>query len=357
MPMDSTHQRQDQREDREAQTKPKASDFGRAERDSRRLWAALVASAVLHMLIGSGWLWNPRPQPPAQRMSEVELMSPEQVQALLAQSEKAEKQRAREALGKQIVEIDEKRRLNNEKDPNSRFLSAFDQKVIKQMKASKVAKFENSGGKGLAPKNGAQGERSQAATAPQAESARSEKDIVTSEHGDLAIARPSVNPKLQAFQPNFRKLPHVPDPTRESAEVGGDEQKVSATDDRLKDVETGMQTMLSTREFVYYSYYNRIKDRLRQYWEPKIKEKFERSLRQGRRIASVEGDKITKLIIVLDAQGTLMRVQMVSRSGVSDLDEAAVDAFRAAAPFPNPPAGIVEEDGTIKIRWDFVIEA
>jgi TonB family protein len=356
MSMDPSQQNDETATERKS---AKSSDFSRVDRDSRRLWVALIASAFLHVLVGSGWLWSPRTEPPPSRLSEVELLSPEQVQALLAQAEKPEKQRAREALGKQIVEIDEKQRLNNEKDPNSRFLSAYDQKVIKQMKASKVAKFENSGGKGLAPNNGAQGEQAASPTeaVTQKESARSEKEVRTSEQGDLAIARPSVNPKLAAFQPNFRKLPHVPDPTRESAEVGGDEQKVSATDDRLKDVETGMQTMLSTREFVYYSYYNRIKDRLRQYWEPKIKEKFERSLRQGRRIASVEGDKITKLIIVLDAQGTLMRVQMVSRSGVSDLDEAAVDAFRAAAPFPNPPAGIVEEDGTIKIRWDFVIEA
>ena len=356
MPMDPSQQTD---QVRDLHQPKKSSDFGRAERHSRRLWAGLIASAILHMLIGSGWLWTPKVKPPAQRLSEVELMSPEQVQAILNGSPKANQPRAEEKLTRQIVEIDEKQRLNKEKDPNSRFLSAFDQKVMKQMKASKVAKFENSGGKGMAPKNGAQGERAQseAATTPKTEAARSEKDIVTSANGDLAIARPSINPKLQAFQPNFRKLPHVPDPTRESAEVGGDEQKVSATDDRLKDVETGMQTMLSTREFVYYSYYNRIKDRLRQYWEPKIKEKFERSMRQGRKIASVEGDKITKLIIILDAQGTLMRVQMVSRSGVSDLDEAAVDAFRAAAPFPNPPAGIVEEDGTIKIRWDFVIEA
>ena len=36
---------------------------------------------------------------------------------------------------------------------------------------------------------------------------------------------------------------------------------------------------------------------------------------------------------------------------------AAIEAFKEAAPFPNPPAGIVESDGTIKIRWDFVLEA
>ncbi|MEK6556576.1 MAG: energy transducer TonB, partial [Bdellovibrionota bacterium] len=66
---------------------------------------------------------------------------------------------------------------------------------------------------------------------------------------------------------------------------------------------------------------------------------------------------ITQVVIVLDKAGSLLKVQVVNESGVSDLDEAAVDAFRAAEPFPNPPKGMVEADGTIKIRWDFILEA
>jgi protein TonB len=131
---------------------------------------------------------------------------------------------------------------------------------------------------------------------------------------------------------------------------------VSQTDDHLKDVQTGAETILSSREFVYYAYYSRIKDRLRLYWEPKIKEKMNRIFASGRKIASEE-DRITKLVIVLDQAGKLIKVQVLSESGLKDLDDAAIEAFQAAAPFPNPPKGIIESDGTIKIRWDFVIEA
>jgi protein TonB len=59
----------------------------------------------------------------------------------------------------------------------------------------------------------------------------------------------------------------------------------------------------------------------------------------------------------LDKRGILSKVQVLSSSGARDLDEAAVEAFQAAAPFPNPPAGIVEKDGMIRIRWDFVLES
>ena len=35
---------------------------------------------------------------------------------------------------------------------------------------------------------------------------------------------------------------------------------------------------------------------------------------------------------------------MTSPSGVSELDDEAVRAFHAAAPFPNPPEGLVKDD-------------
>ena len=117
-----------------------------------------------------------------------------------------------------------------------------------------------------------------------------------------------------------------------------------------------METLLSTREFIYFAYYERIKNKLRQYWEPKIKEKMQRAMREGRAIAS-SSDRVTKVIIFLDAKGTLVKVQVVDGSGVRDLDDAAVEAFRAAAPFPNPPKGIIGPDGFVTINWDFVLEA
>ena len=62
-------------------------------------------------------------------------------------------------------------------------------------------------------------------------------------------------------------------------------------------------------------------------------------------------------MIVLNEKGTLIKIQVLNASGVRDLDDAAVEAFRAAAPFPNPPKGIVDRDGTVKIPWNFVIES
>ena len=116
-----------------------------------------------------------------------------------------------------------------------------------------------------------------------------------------------------------------------------------------------MKTLLSKREFVYYSYYARIKEAIRQHWEPDVREKVKIIYRQGRSIASAK-DRVTQVLVVLNGKGELMRVEVLGQSGVDQLDNAAVEAFRAASPFPNPPKGMIESDGTVKIRWDFVLE-
>lgn len=312
-----------------------------------RFWTALVLSLLFHSLLGGGLVFAPsKPAAKKPTQTSVELMSPEELQAFLKKAADAK------SKAQQIVSSDD-RRLNDEKDPNAKYLSQFDQKVVRETRALKSGKFANTGGKGAAAAPAQAKPETPSDTEKSQETLATKSDINTFQGGDLAVT-----PKtgLAAFNPSFRKLPVVPDPTAAPNETSGDGREISATDDHLKDVPSGLDTMLSTREFLYYSYYNRIKSQLRQHWEPKIKEKFTKIVRQGRTIAS-EGDKITRVIIILDDRGTLIRVQVVGRSGITDLDDAAVEAFRAAAPFPNPPKGIVEADGTIKIRWDFVLEA
>jgi TonB family protein len=321
----------------------------------KRFALALFGSFLLHAIFGGGLTLTGSPAKPRQSSTEVVLLSPEEIQKLQAQAQAVNK-----PMG-QIVESDEKP-LNDEIDPKAKYLSRNNQRVERETRAAKVGAFKNDAGQGGKPQPVSPAPEpvveSKQAQAKEPTDDKSKSAILTDENSEFEFGGEDMNdrakPKtgLQAFAPTFRKLPTVPDPSRP-----GDGHEVSATDDHLKDVAPGMETMLSTREFMYYSYYNRIKDKLRQYWEPKIKEKFERIVRQGRTIASDGGNKITKVIIILNDKGTLIGVQVVSQSGVRDLDDAAIEAFRAAAPFPNPPKGIVEEDGTIKIRWDFVLEA
>lgn len=286
-----------------------------------------------------------------ERRNEVELMDPAELLAKL-------KDPSLLTQG-QIVEQSENP-LNDETPEDSKYLSRHNQKVLKETQAQTHGKFKNTaesaGAKAALQKPGqSPEEKTQDKTAKEdqpnkkLDEPNDDKEFYTSDNGIGVKTKPSLKDLTPSFRPG---PPPVDDP--EVASGGG--QGPSATDDHLKNVATGMQTLLSTREFVYYTYYNRIKDKLRQYWEPKIKEKMTRIMRQGRTVASTS-DKITRVVIFLDNRGTLVRVKVLSPSGMTDLDDAAVEAFRAAAPFPNPPKGIVEADGFIKIRWDFILEA
>ena len=286
-----------------------------------------------------------------EKVNQVELLDPDQ---LLAKFQKMDPN----LLNGQIVEQD-KNPLNDEKPKDAKFLSRHNQQVVKETQSANKGKFKNtdesSGEKSQPQQVGKQEpeqktpEEKDKTKSDHKQTKSDEREFMSADNGVGVKSRPSLKDLTPSFKPT---APQLEDPN--VAQGGG--SGPSATDDHLKNVATGMQTLLSTREFVYYTYYNRIKDKLRQYWEPKIKEKMTRIMRQGRTVASTS-DKITRVVIFLDNRGTLVRVKVLSASGMTDLDDAAVEAFKAAAPFPNPPKGIVEADGFIKIRWDFILEA
>ncbi len=164
-----------------------------------------------------------------------------------------------------------------------------------------------------------------------------------------------LNPTFDPYAALVKKTDEQMNKEYQRGQNGAQAGETSTTNDNLS-VQEDLITKLNTKEYKYYGYYHRIKNQLNQWWQPKVREKVARMVNQGRTIASEE-NKTTRLIIILNNAGTLVKVQVLAESGVRDLDDAAVEAFRSAAPFPNPPKGIIENDGTVKIRWDFVVES
>jgi len=123
----------------------------------------------------------------------------------------------------------------------------------------------------------------------------------------------------------------------------------------VKGFKEGEQTMLNTREFVFYGYFQRIRERLDRAWEKSLRERLAKYFYRGRQLAS-ETDYMTQLLVSLDAKGQIIKVQVVGASGTTDLDEAATKAFNDAGPFPNPPTGLVDNGGQVLVRWDFVLK-
>jgi len=138
-------------------------------------------------------------------------------------------------------------------------------------------------------------------------------------------------------------------PTWSSDGAGADVPK-----EYIKGVSESDRTALNTREYVFFSYFQRIRSRLDVAWSASLRESLERFYRKGRRIASDQEWK-TRTWVTLNSGGTVVRVRLVEESGVMDLDAAALAAFNDAGPFPNPPQGLIDEHGLVELHWDFVL--
>jgi TonB family protein len=128
-----------------------------------------------------------------------------------------------------------------------------------------------------------------------------------------------------------------------------------APQDYVNGIKQSDRTALNTKEYVFYGYFQRIRQRLDLAWSSALREHLMRIYRGGRQLAS-DMDHTTRVMVTLNKGGEIVRVQVVEESGTRDLDEAAVRAFNQAGPFPNPPRGIVDANGLIQIRWDFVLK-
>lgn len=115
--------------------------------------------------------------------------------------------------------------------------------------------------------------------------------------------------------------------------------------DRLDGVEEGEATLLNTRGFRYATYIVRVNRAIYSNWSPN-------DVYQARdpefRMYPVR-DRTTAFEILLDASGNLENVRIVEGSGLDFLDQEILRAVRKAAPFPNPPAGLLDGRGKIRL--------
>lgn len=126
------------------------------------------------------------------------------------------------------------------------------------------------------------------------------------------------------------------------------------TGDYVRGIAKDSETLLNTREYVFFSYFKRVKDRLDTAWNTSLHEELEKYFRRGRQLAS-EHEYTTQIYVTLNHEGGVDRLQILTPSGTKDLDHAAVKAFDKAGPFPNPPKGLLNEAKKFVLRWEFIL--
>lgn len=233
---------------------------------------------------------------------------------------------------KQIVQNEDSGKKEKPKD--TAFLGESDRSYDRQTVAKTIDTFNKA----------AKGNSSIDAQAQKAQSQKKAlKDLKLSDLGAQDLG----SPKVQRAPASFAK----------KGLENGDEksQGLSSTNDYIEDVALGDFTQLNTVEYKYYGFFNRIRGKLEQFWGRSLKDKAEALYKSGRRLPASD-QYVTSLMITMSADGQIIQVQVKSSSGVRELDDAAIDSFKAAGPFPNPPQGLIV-NGKATIEWGFVVKS
>jgi TonB family protein len=123
----------------------------------------------------------------------------------------------------------------------------------------------------------------------------------------------------------------------------------SGTQDHLRDVDEGDETALNAKRWVHATFFNRVKEQVRNHW--KVAEEYQKRDPTG----SIYGtqDRLTQVHVQLRPDGSLAKVMVTQPCGVDFLDDTAVEAFKEAQPFPNPPRQLVGRQNPGLIDFDF----
>jgi hypothetical protein len=181
----------------------------------------------------------------------------------------------------------------------------------------------------------------------------SEEQMKSDPEGAFAHVGGGAPRKLQRADPELEPGGHpglyglVPSQEQIARSVG------SGTQDYLTDIEEGGETALNAKRWVYATFFNRVKERVREHWKPA--EEYQRRDPTGK-IYGAE-DRYTLLQVALKADGSLSNVHVVHTCGLEFLDDTAVEAFKEAQPFLNPPKKLIEDGkGTLSFQFGFFFE-
>lgn len=127
----------------------------------------------------------------------------------------------------------------------------------------------------------------------------------------------------------------------------------SGTQDALKDVDDGEETALNSKKWRFASFFNRVKKQVQEHWHP------DEVYRRRDPTGAIYGrtNRLTMVRVQLKPNGNLANVALELPSGLEFLDDEAIQAFRDAQPFPNPPRGLIDaNDGLINFQFGFLFD-
>lgn len=237
---------------------------------------------------------------------------------------------------RQIVQSEDS--ASNEKPQDKSFLSDKDRKFDRETMAKAIDSFQKA----------ALG-NAHVTNPQQAKTAKTKKKAIQ----DLKLS----DFGMEAGDPMPQEVSRSPASQSIKGLENGDlnSQGLSATNDYVEEVALGDFTHLNTTEYKHYGFFHRIRQKLEQFWGKSLHEKANNIFRSGRRLPASD-NLITSLQVTLNTKGEIVGVKILGSSGVRELDDAAIESFNEAGPFPNPPKDLLV-NGKATIEWGFVVKS
>jgi TonB family protein len=316
------------------------------------LVAVIAASALMHVLLWPlgdevlGWALSGSTLPRAEGIMEVSLLDSERPEPEIEPEPPVDP----EPPPGKLVQLD---RVDDERAPpeDTKYVSEFDHRASSPTRAPNVAPRPGAvatprgdeGRDGKAPSDARTPSPSTALPllpGTSAEDVAGDADPV--DPGRTGEMRPGGGPPVPsvAGSPGARKA---------LLEALGN----PGSFDQIDDAEDGDSTSVDTKRWKYASFFNRVRSSIAQHWHPE--QVHAANDPDGRKYGTKT--RRTRLLISLNPDGSLARVRLDASCDVDYLDTEAIQAVRTAAPFTNPPPGLVDPDtGLIEFTFGFIFE-
>lgn len=309
------------------------------------LLAVLLASFALHLLLwplGNEVLdmaWRGRDLPSTESVMEVALLDEDE-----QPEEEEEDDEPKDAPGK-LVQMDHGN--NRAPDRETKYISEFDNRTSNPTRAPNVRPQPGSPGQPGTSKDGNEGQadspdplRPQALPLNARDHDDESDDVKTDDRGELPLPGSATHPPSLGSAGTRKAL-------RDALGNPGSFDDIDDT------VPTGLKNDLESTRWAFSSFFNRVRNGVAQHWHPET----------VHAANDPDGTKYgtktrkTKLLVSLNPDGSLHRVRLDDSCDIDYLDEEAIHAVRAAAPFVNPPPELVDRrTGLIEFGFGFIFE-
>lgn len=113
-------------------------------------------------------------------------------------------------------------------------------------------------------------------------------------------------------------------------------------------------TSLNSDKDLYAAFWNRVSPEITNRWYPSVR-RFTGSRTEAQMITLSRRDRVTQFEVAVNSEGEYVSSLIARSSGDPELDRLNVETVVSALPFPNPPRGMIEEDGLIHLRFAFTL--